>query len=189
MKKLLLVTKSGKSKVSLFEYLNQIEGYTAEAVFTAKEAESKLLEGLFDLVIINCPLEEEIGDKLAIYAANHTSAGVIILLKNEEIENLAEKMEGSGIIIVNKPVVKAILQQAIKFAQLAKNRIATLQEENVKLQGKIDELKLVNRAKWVLVQYLSMSEEQAHKYIEHQAMNRRLSKKKIAEKILKTYDH
>ncbi|MBN7772815.1 ANTAR domain-containing response regulator [Clostridium aminobutyricum] len=189
MKKLLLVTKNGKSTDALMEYMNQIEEYTAEAVYSAKEAQTKLLEGLFDLVIINSPLEEEVGDNLAICAVNHSSAGVIVLLKNEDIERVAEKMEQYGIIIVNKPVVKAMLSQAIKFAQLAKNRITTLQEENLKLQSKIDEMKLVNRAKWVLVQYLSMSEEQAHKYIEHQAMNRRVSKKKIAEKILKTYDH
>ncbi len=82
-----------------------------------------------------------------------------------------------------------VLNQAIKFAELSKNRVLTLNEENLKLQDKIVQIKLVNRAKWVLIRYLNMTENQAHKYIEQQAMERRVSKKKIAEKILKMYEH
>ena len=37
------------------------------------------------------------------------------------------------------------------------------------------------------VQYLRMSEQQAHRYIEKQAMDMRTSKKDVAENILKTY--
>jgi response regulator NasT len=189
LEKILLVTRNGKSKVALLEYMNQTNDRSIEVVHTSEEGKRKISEYLYDLVIINNPLEEEIGEGFAIYSAVNTSAGVIVLLKYRDIEVLAEKMEQYGIIVVRKPVVKAMLNQAIKFAQLAKNRIVTLQEENLKLQDKIGEIKLVNRAKWVLVQYLSMSEQQAHKYIEQQAMNRRVSKKKIAEKILKTYEH
>ena len=36
-------------------------------------------------------------------------------------------------------------------------------------------------------EYLRMSEQQAHRYIEKQAMDMRASKKSIAERILKMY--
>ena len=48
---------------------------------------------------------------------------------------------------------------------------------------------IVNRAKYALIQYLGMTEEQAHKYIEQQAMNQRISKRTAAENILKTYEN
>ena len=53
----------------------------------------------------------------------------------------------------------------------------------------MDALRTIDRAKYLLMQYLGMSEAQAHRYIERQAMNLRVSKKVIAEHIRKTYDN
>jgi response regulator NasT len=63
-----------------------------------------------------------------------------------------------------------------------------IKKENEGLHRKIEELRIVNRAKYILMQYLSFTEEQAHRYIEKQAMDLRQTKIKIAENILKTYD-
>ena len=68
-----------------------------------------------------------------------------------------------------------------------KYRIRVLQKENEKLTSRLDSVKTVNKAKWVLVEYLNMTEQKAHKYIEKQAMERRLTRMQVAEKILKTY--
>ena len=43
------------------------------------------------------------------------------------------------------------------------------------------------RAKWLLVSELKMTEPNAHHYIEKQAMDRCVSKREIAEEIIKTY--
>ena len=63
-----------------------------------------------------------------------------------------------------------------------------LESENMKLQKKIEEIRLIDRAKCILIQYLQMTEQQAHKYIEKQAMNLRQSKVSVAESLLKTYE-
>ena len=49
------------------------------------------------------------------------------------------------------------------------------------------EIRIVNRAKWLLVSELKMTEPDAHRYIEKQAMDRCVSKRQIAEEIIKTY--
>jgi response regulator NasT len=64
----------------------------------------------------------------------------------------------------------------------------TLENENNKLQKKIEAIRLVDRAKCVLIQYLNMTEPQAHRYIEKQAMDLRQSRVATAENILKTYE-
>ena len=69
----------------------------------------------------------------------------------------------------------------------SRKRVQNLESENHKLQKKIDEIRLVDRAKCILIQYLNMTEPQAHKYIEKQAMNMRQSRLQTAEMILKTY--
>ena len=70
----------------------------------------------------------------------------------------------------------------------SRKRVSYLENENLRLQKKIDEIRLVDRAKCILIQYLQMTEAQAHKYIEKQAMNLRQSRLQTAESILKTYE-
>ena len=60
--------------------------------------------------------------------------------------------------------------------------------ENVQLKSRLEEIKLIDRAKCVLMQCLAMSEPQAHKFIERQAMDLRISKKRVAEQVLNTYE-
>lgn len=45
----------------------------------------------------------------------------------------------------------------------------------------------VSRAKCLLISYCGMSEEDAHKYIERQAMDKRMSRLEIAQDIVRTY--
>ena len=49
------------------------------------------------------------------------------------------------------------------------------------------EIRLVNKAKWLLIGELHMDEPDAHRYIEKQAMDRCISRREIAEEIIKTY--
>lgn len=55
------------------------------------------------------------------------------------------------------------------------------------IDEKMIEIRLVNKAKWLLISELSMSEPDAHHYIEKQAMDRCVTKRTIAEEIIKTY--
>ena len=52
----------------------------------------------------------------------------------------------------------------------------------------MNEVRIINRAKCCLIEYLKMTEPQAHRYIEKQAMDLRQTKREIAESILKTYE-
>ena len=52
----------------------------------------------------------------------------------------------------------------------------------------MEEIRLVNRAKWILIEQLKMTEADAHHHIERQAMDRCVSKKEIALGIIKTYE-
>ena len=54
-------------------------------------------------------------------------------------------------------------------------------------EEKMSEIRLVNRAKLLLISELSMTEPEAHRYIEKHAMDRCVAKKQIAEEIIRTY--
>ena len=87
-----------------------------------------------------------------------------------------------------RPLGKKSLRSALRFALIARDRLAHIRADNAQLRGELQETRLVDRAKCILIQYLNMSETQAHRYIEKQAMDMRISRLNVAENILKTYE-
>ena len=63
-----------------------------------------------------------------------------------------------------------------------------LQRQNDQLRQRLEDFKLIDRAKCCLVAILGMDEERAHRYIQKRAMDMRLSQREVAEDILKTYE-
>lgn len=70
-----------------------------------------------------------------------------------------------------------------------RRRFNTIINENEKVKKRINDVKLIDRAKLTLIQYLKMSEEESHKYIEKQAMDLRITKVEVAKNILKIYEY
>ena len=48
----------------------------------------------------------------------------------------------------------------------------------------MEEIRLVNRAKWLLIEKQNMTELEAHRYIEKQAMDQCVQRKEIALQII-----
>ena len=95
-----------------------------------------------------------------------------------------EDLSSEGVFYLEK---KEDLPAALPWLRAAHARIFRLQTENGRLQKKIEDLALIARAKRVLQKTLGMTEEQAHRTIEKQAMDLRVSKSDVARRILATY--
>ena len=55
------------------------------------------------------------------------------------------------------------------------------------VEDRMAQIRLVNRAKWAIIEQENLTEPQAHRRIEKLAMDRRVSKEQIAEDILRKY--
>ena len=154
---------------------------------SAGEAKRLLLTSQYDIVIINSPLADEPGIDFAIDISHFSSSGVLFLVKGEHYDISLYKAEDYGIFVLPKPVSKQFLYQTLCLLSAMREKIKTLEKKNKDLWEKLDEVRIVNHAKWLLISELGLSEEQAHKAIEKQAMNSRTSKRLAAEKIIKTY--
>ena len=120
--------------------------------------------------------------------AQQSAAGVLLIVKGALADEVSARVEDFGVFVLPKPISRALFFQAVKLAQAAHLRMMGLRSENEQLQVKIAEIRLIDRAKCVLIQYQNMTEQQAHRYIEKQAMDLRMTRREIAEEILKTYE-
>ena len=185
----LIVSSTEKSIAFLTEMLNAASVNQITALQSAGEARRLLLERDFDLVIINAPLRDESGESLSRYIASKGIAQVIFIVKSEYFEAVSAVCEGDGVLTVSKPVNRAVFWSALKLAGAAQNRLQRMKDENNRLKQKIEDIRIIDRAKCILISHLNMSEQEAHRYIEKQAMDMRAAKRVIAEGILKTYEN
>ena len=143
----------------------------------------------FDLIIIDSPLPDEFGTDLSVTAAEKSTAGIILIVDSPSVLEISAKVEDYGVFCLPKPVSSEFFYQAVKLLSASRKRVHMLENENQKLQKKIEEIRLVDRAKMVLVQVLKMTEPQAQRYIEKQSMNMRQTRLATAETVLRTYEN
>lgn len=185
----LIVSYSNKSVECLAEMLQEASIRNITTVPNAGEARRMLVEKDFDLCIVNAPLPDEFGDGLAHTIAAKDAGQVILLVKAELFDEVSARVEEYGIITIAKPISRTLLWNAIKMASAAHKKIQSIQNENKKLIQKIEDIRIVDRAKCILISHLSVSESDAHRYIEKQAMDLRMTRRKVAEEILKIYEN
>ncbi len=156
----------------------------AGSVATAKRL---ILENTYDFVIVNSPLPDDFGTKLAIDASSGKNTVCMQLVKTEVFNDVCSKGTEHGVFVLPKPTSTAMVMQALRFLESAREKIRGLNKKTMTIDEKMEEIRLVNRAKWLLIENLKMTEPDAHRYIEKQAMDTSSTKREIAENIIKTY--
>ena len=157
------------------------------AVTSAAAARRELLERSFDFILISAPLSDEFGTRFAIDTARRTDCVVLLLVRGDVYEEVSATVTVHGVFTLSKPTPSLLLQQSLKWMAPARERLRNLEERATSVEEKMEEIRLVNRAKWLLIEHLNMTEAEAHRCIEKQAMDRCISKKEVAAGILKTY--
>ncbi len=188
MNNILLAAGSQKSQDLFRAMLSEILGDAhIISVSEGDSARLRLKENEIDLVVVNTPMADEQGVGFAVFAADSERNPVVLVTNQETYARAAQKLEEHGIIAMKRPVEKKIFSCAVRDAVAVGNLVAALRKENRELKESIEESKLVSRAKGMLMSQLRMTEAQAHRYIEKQAMDLRVSKKTVSQSILKTY--
>lgn len=188
MDRILVISSSVQGQSLLSDLLKTAGNAMPVFASSGSEARRMLVDHDYELIIINAPLSDEFGHELAMNAAQRGCAGIVLLVKNEIADDVSAKVEDSGVMVVSKPIGRALFYQALKLIESSRKRLLGLQSENNRLQSKIEEIRLVDRAKCALIQYLDMTEPQAHRYIEKQAMDMRTTRRTIAQNILQSYE-
>lgn len=177
--------EKGIAAISKLLELNELKSITT--VRNSGEARRLLSVQSFDLVVINTPLTDEFGTEIAMHVAESTCSGVMLIAKSDIFEAVAAKTEDLGIITTAKPIDSTFFRHSVKLLVAMHHKFVKLENENKKLKMKLDEVKLVQRAKRMLMECLKMSESQAHHYIERQAMDMRITRFEVANAIIRTY--
>lgn len=183
----LIVSASENFHVAITELLPS-SGY--QPIYTAtniSEAKRYIAARGFDFVIINSPLPDESGTRFAIDCCRSQTTVVLILSRSDVHAEVYDKVAEHGVFTLPKPTNRAILLQALSWMSSARELLRKLEQKTSSIEERMDEIRIVNRAKCLLISELKMTEPEAHHYIEKNAMDNCIPKKKAAENIIKLY--
>lgn len=150
-------------------------------------AQRMLAERSFDFVFVNSPLPDDPGIRFAVDSCSSRGTIVLLLVKSEIHMSVYDKVMPHGVFTLPKPLSKSTLAQALGWMTSARERLRRIEKKSLSLEEKMEEIRLINRAKWLLISELKMDEPHAHRYIEKQAMDLCITKRQVAENIISTY--
>ncbi len=157
---------------------------TFDVVKSVALARRRLLEREYDLVVINAPLSDEVGEEFALDAAERGSSCVLVAVPRDVYEEMADYVIDRGILVIPKPVDAAVVDRSLRFLAAMRAKMRGFEKKANAALEKAEEVRIVSKAKLVLMETKHMTEEEAHKYIGRQAMNNGVSRRRVAEAIL-----
>ena len=183
----LVVSSSEKLNQSICDRLPVSQFSPIVVATSVTHAEQLLLERQFDLMIVNSPLPDSSGIRFVLDVCDDSGMGILLLVKAEHFPDINARMMTSGVLTLSKPTSVPVILQSLMLLCGTRERLRRMESKVATIEEKMEEIRLVNRAKWILIENIKMSESEAHRYIEKQAMNRCVRKRVIAEEIIHTY--
>ncbi len=141
----------------------------------------------FDAIIVSTPLSGEFGLNYVTEISKETNAAIVVLARADIAEDVQSRIKFTGAFVLGKPFPKSVLAHTVKMAVLARENINRLEQEKSELSKQLDDVKIIDRAKCCLIEYLNLTENQAHRHIQKLAMDTRRTQREIAEDVLRTY--
>ena len=175
------------SAVEQFDFLvnKSLVGFlTIDVVRNVAMARRHILEKDYDIVAVNMPLTDEPGTEFAIDVSERSTASVLVVAPAEIYGDVMDMVTDHGVMVVSSPYPPMVMDKAIRVLIAMQGRIKALQKKIHAAEEKLEELRVVSKAKIVLIEKKHITEDEAHKYIGKQAMNHGVSRKRIAEVIL-----
>jgi response regulator NasT len=152
------------------------------------DAQRKVAQRDYDFIIVNSPLADDLGIRFSIDCSTSRGAIVLLLVRNEIHPETYAKVSPHGVFTLPKPMSVQAMRTALKWAQTAKELTKRYEKKTTSIEARMKEIRLINKAKWLLISNENMSEPEAHKYLEKTAMDRCIVKSQLAEEIIEKYE-
>ena len=188
MGRALIVSAGASSNEYIAARLTEM-GYSRPVIIpSGAEARRRMTESDFELIVVNSPLPDEFGHEVCINAVEKTDAGVVFLVKAAQAEQLLGPLSEQGVLLLSKPFSTAFFCAGHAHGGGGQPPPAACPAGERPLTGKDRTGAAVSRAKCCLVEHEHMTEAEAHRYIEKQAMDTRRDRTEIAQEVLENYE-
>ena len=180
----LVVSAAEKFNAALLPLLPASSFEPVTVVSDISAAKRAVLQRTYDLCIVNAPLPDDMGVRFAVDISMKGDTIALLLVREAFYAELTARLTPHGVFTLLKPTSAARMATALHWMTTARERLRRTEKKTLSLQEKMEEIRLVNRAKWILIEQRGMDEPAAHRFIEKQAMDRCVTRRVIAQEIV-----
>lgn len=155
---------------------------TADIKRNASAARRLLLEREYDIIIINAPLSDETGLELALDTVS--TCQVLLVTPKEIFDEVLDRVTDYGVLVMPDGSSVIRMEKILRYLIAESNKIKKLQKQIADVQDKMDQMRLIDKAKFMLIEEKHISEDEAHRMIGKVAMDNGISRGKAARKII-----
>ncbi len=159
-------------------------GYEHRIVDDGRAGVDAWAEGGWDAILMDVQMPVLDGISAAESIAGQRIAPVIVLTAFSQRELVERARDAGAMAYLVKPFSKSDLVPAIEMAVSRFAELAAVESEVADLKERLETRKVVDRAKGVLQEQLSLTEPEAFRWIQKTAMDLRLSMKQVAEGVI-----
>lgn len=183
----LVISSSMNFNNSISKYLKTYNFNEVTYTSDLGMAKRTINEKRFDFLIINSPIGTDSLVKYTLEISPVSGPITLLFIKDSIYNDSLEQLTNAGIFVVSKPCSEVSINYAFNWLISAHNRFIKIKKKAISIESKMQEIRIINKAKWMLIENENMNEEKAHKEIEKMSMNLCVSKKEISEIIIKKY--
>lgn len=180
----LIVSSSEKFNKVFSELLSGSAFRRVSFSSSVSNAKRELAERNYDVIIVNSPVHDDAAERFTYGISKRSDCVVMFATDNKLYADYYEKMTRCGVFLLRKPSTRALLESAISWLCTARERVRITEAKERSVDDKIQEIRLVNQAKWKLIRERDIDESEAHRIILKMAMDRSMTKAEVAEIIL-----
>jgi len=158
--------------------------YVGDICESGSETLRKVRSSATDILIINFDLPDMTGLEVATILGDENICSVILLVSSTQKEFCAQIVEDYDITLLLKPLSSAVLLNTVEAVVSNRRRIKKLERELGKLKKELEDRKIIEKAKGILMKKKSISEAEAYRRIQTMSMDSRVAMRDIAEKII-----
>ena len=166
------------------KYALQREGYLVDICVSSGEVLRRVRAGSLDILLINFDMPDMTGLETAAIIGDENICSVILLITPEQRMLCVRQIEDYDITLHQKPINRIALLSTIDTVLQNRHRVQKLSKELFKLKQGMQERKVVEQAKGILMKRKSISEAEAYRRIQKVSMDTRVAMKDVAQKII-----
>ncbi|MBR3149814.1 MAG: ANTAR domain-containing protein [Eubacterium sp.] len=183
----LVVSSSDNFNAAVASVLPAATYKPVKYVGSISAAQRAAAERSYDFIIVNTPLPDDLGARFAVDKSSSGGCIVLLLIQGEHLDDAYNIVSPHGVYTLPKPVSQQSMIIALRWMRTTIDRIKRTEKKATSIDDKMQEIRLVNRAKLLLISQEGYEEPEAHRYIEKSAMDRCVHKSVIAQEIINRY--
>ncbi len=182
--KITIALQNGEAAEKI-KFACQRSGYlVGDVCVSGNEAIRRVRSEASDILLINFEMPDMTGLEVATIIGDENLCSVVLFVSPTQWDFAEDMVSDYDITLFVKPINGVVLLSTLEVVLQNRRRIRKLETELSKLKRGMEDRKLIEKAKGILMKRKSISEGEAYRRIQKMSMDSRVAMRDIANKII-----